>query len=131
MLIVKTASLVLFSLLTMTLLLSTVFSSRVGTVNALSQSLICIDNQCQQTTVNNGGASSTLNQQTRTKTAPPPQYDGIQGNAVSQSTICTNNECQHTTCIDNQCQQTTVNNGGASSTLNQQTRTKTAPPPQR
>jgi hypothetical protein len=157
---IKTASLVLFSLLALTLLLSTVFSSGIRTANAqensviatgsqpppagnkASQSLVCINNQCHtttcidnqcQTTVNNGRASSsTSDQQIQTNTAPPTQYDGIRGNTFSQSqsNICTNNGCHTTTCIDNQCQ-TTVNNGRASSsTSDQQIQTNIAPPPQ-
>jgi hypothetical protein len=98
---IKTASLVLFSLLALTLLLSTVFSSGIRTANAQKNSVIATDSQ------------------------PPPA-----GNKASQSLVCINNQCHTTTCIDNQCQ-TTVNNGRASSsTSDQQIHTNTAPPPQ-
>jgi hypothetical protein len=108
MLMVKTTSLVLFSFLAITLLLSTIFA-RIGIANA---------------------QESTSNQQIQTRTAPPQQYDGIQGNTFSQSNICTNNACHVTTCIDNQCQTTDNNGGASSSTSNQQIQTRTAPPQQ-
>src|SRR3954471_1538286 len=108
MLMIKTTSLVLFSFLAITLLLSTIFA-RIGIANA---------------------QESTSNQQIQTRTAPPQQYDGIHGNTFSQSSICTNNACHATTCIDNQCQTTDNNGGASSSTSNQQIQTRTAPPQQ-
>ena len=97
---IKTASLVLFSLLALTLLLSTVFSLGIRTANAQENSVIATGSQ------------------------PPPA-----GNKASQSLVCINNQCHTTTCIDNQCQ-TTVNNGGASSsTSDQQIQTNIVPPP--